>query len=143
MIIQLKEGSEVLRQRPLAGQGQVMISKNNEMELTAVVKGLEKLVESLPVSIISDSRYVIDSATSLDRWKAAGWRNSSGEVKNLQLWQQFDQLSQGRELELVWQRGHVGHDLNEMANTLASNAALGMYLAGEKAIRKKHPTWFK
>lgn len=142
VIIQLKDGSEVLRQRALAGQGEVMISTNNQMELTPVLKGLEKLIEPLPVIIISDSRYVINSASSLGQWKAAGWRNSSGEVKNLELWQQFDQLSQGKELEWVWERGHAGHDLNEIADTLANNGAMGAYPNGEASVKRRHPEWF-
>lgn len=41
VIIQLKDGAEVIRQSALAAQGEVMISTNNQMELLAVVNGLE------------------------------------------------------------------------------------------------------
>ncbi|HWJ86591.1 MAG TPA: RNase H family protein [Pelagibacterium sp.] len=56
----------------------------------------------------------------------------------------MDALQQGRSsLEWRWVKGHALHGLNETADTLASNAARGAYLEGDKAIRKEHPTWFK
>lgn len=142
VVVQLKEGELVLRQRALAGQGEVMISTNNQMEMTAVLRGLERLTETLPVIIVTDSEYVINSAASLHTWKAAGWRNSGGAVKNQRLWEQLDQRLEGLDVEWVWQRGHVGHKLNEVANQLAGAAAIGRYPNGETSVKKRHPDLF-
>ncbi|WDR00863.1 ribonuclease HI [Devosia sp. J2-20] len=143
VVIQLKDGDQVLHQRALAGQGEVMISTNNQMELTAPVRGLERLAEPLPAVVLSDSEYVVLGMTGrLEKWKAAGWRNSGGLVKNKELWRQLDQLCQKRAVEWVWQRGHVGHDLNEVADQLASNGASGRYRRGERSVKHRHPDWF-
>ena len=142
-VIQLREGETVLRQRAVAGQGEMMTSTNNKMEMTAALRGLEVLAEPLPVTIISDSEYVINGMTGgLEKWKAAGWKNSKGPVKNQELWEQLDRLSRVHAVEWVWQRGHVGHDLNEIAHQLASNGAQGMYRSGVKSVRRRHPDWF-
>lgn len=144
LVIQLKDGAEVIRQRALAGQGEVMVSTNNRMEMTAAVQALEKLAEPLPVILMSDSEYVVLGMTErLPKWKANGWKTSSGPVKNLELWEQLDQLSAGRTIQWVWVRGHNGHSLNEMANTLADQGAVGMFPNGEKSVRKRYPTWFR
>lgn len=142
VIVQLKEGEEILRQRVLVGQGEVMISTNNQMEMTAVLRGLERLTEPLPVIVVTDSEYVIKSAASLQTWKAAGWRNSSGAMANQGLWEQLDQKLEVLDVQWVWQRGHVGHELNEVAHKLASAAAVGSYPNGETSVKRRHPDLF-
>jgi len=144
-VIQLRDGAEVIKQRALAEQGEVMISTNNKMEMTAAIRALEKLAEPLPVILMSDSEYVVLGITErMSKWKANGWRTSDNKpAKNLELWQQLDQLSTGRSIQWKWVRGHRGHKLNEMANTLADQGALGMFPDGEKSVRKRYPAWFK
>jgi ribonuclease HI len=141
-IIQLKDSAEVVRQRPIAGQGEVMISTNNQMELTAAIRALDAIAEPLPITIISDSRYVIDGATNLPKWKANSWRNTGGVVANKELWSELDQLLEARPVTWIWQRGHEGHGLNEIAHQLSSNAAEGLYPLGVRSLRKRHPGWF-
>ena len=145
VVIQLRDGDEIIRQRALAGQGEVMISTNNQMELTAVIRGLEALAEALPIIVRSDSEYFVRGMTEwLPGWKARGWKTASRKpVENRELWERLDQISEGKPIEWVWVRGHNGDGMNEVADTLASNAALGVYLAGDKAVRKRHPEWFK
>lgn len=143
VIIQLRDGHEVIRQTALAAQGEVMISTNNQMELLAVVNGLERLAEGIPAVVRSDSEYVVKGATEwLDGWKMRGWKGSSGPVKNRELWERLDQLICERRVEWVWVRGHDGDQLNEMADELASNAALGLYRSGARSVKKRHPGWF-
>lgn len=141
VVIQLKYGESIVRQRALAGQK--MDTTNNRMELMAAIKGLERVREPLPIIVISDSKYVVLGMTErLERWKTAGWRNSGGWVKNCDLWEELDQLSQPLTIEWEWQRGHVGHDLNETADQLADKAALGKYPHGERSVKKAHPRLF-
>lgn len=143
VVIQLREGTTILRQRCLAEQE--LFTTNNRMELRAPIRGLACLKEAIPAFVISDSEYVVLGMTErLQGWKAKGWKNSGGPVKNRDLWEELDAIQEVRPgLEWLKVKGHALHGLNEAADTLASNAALGAYLAGEKAIRKKHPTWFK
>ena len=48
---------------------------NNRMELTAVVEGLKALKYPCEVTLISDSKYIIDAITQkwVYKWKANGW----------------------------------------------------------------------
>lgn len=144
MVIQLKEGDEVVRQQALAGQGEVAISTNNKMELTAPIKGLSKLRElTTPVLVLCDSNYVINGMTSwLPKWKANNWKAKSGPVQNQELWQELDQACAGRVIEWRKVKGHTGHDLNEMADILAGNASAGKYTNGQNSVRRRHPEWF-
>lgn len=67
-------------------------TKTGRMEVMALYYAINKMPETClyPVSlhIYSDSEYVIKSFTEnrLERWIKAGWRNTSGEVKNKDLW---------------------------------------------------------
>lgn len=50
-----------------------------------------------------------------------GWLTASKKpVKNADLWQQLDHLSQQHEIEWIWVRGHAGHEGNEHADELAN-----------------------
>lgn len=144
VIVQLKQGDEVLKQRALAGQGDVMISTNNKMEMTAPIMGLAKLLElTTLVLVLCDSNYVISGITSwLPNWKARNWKRKGGPVENQDLWQQLDQACEGRTIEWRKVKGHAGHTLNEMADILAGNASAGKYPNGEQSVRKLHPNWF-
>ncbi|MCY1559055.1 Ribonuclease H [compost metagenome] len=79
----------------------------------------------------------------LPDWKPAGWKNSGGPVKNRELWEELDAFNEALPA-LEWLlRGHALHGLNGTADTLAKNAARGMYRDGEKSVRKQHPGWFR
>ncbi len=101
---------------------------NNRMELTAVIKGLEALKSSRVVHVVTDSRYVVDGMTSwIIKWKAQDWSlNKSGSkpVKNAELWQKLDQLSQKHEVTWEWTKGHAGHPENERVDQEASRQAM-------------------
>lgn len=144
VVIQLKQGDEVLKQRALAGQGEVMISTNNKMELTAPIKGLGRLRElTTPVLVLCDSNYVINGITSwLPNWKANNWKRKAGPVENQDLWQQLDQACEGKAIEWRKVKGHAGHKLNEMADILAGNATQGFYPLGEWSVMDRHNSWF-
>ena len=49
-------------------------------------------------------------------WKTA---NKKGDVKNVDLWQQLDELIKHHEIRWVWVKGHNGHAENERVDTLA------------------------
>ena len=99
---------------------------NNRMELTAVIRGLEALKERCHVTIISDSKYVLDALRLgwAKKWRENGWmRNKKDPALNPDLWERLLQLTEYHETELCWIKGHAGHPQNERCDELAVKAA--------------------
>ena len=95
---------------------------NNRMELMAVIKGLSALQRSCEVKVTSDSTYVLKGIQEwMPNWKARGWKTASKKpVKNVDLWQQLDQLVELHSIDWQWVKGHSGHTENEIADQLAN-----------------------
>src|SRR5205823_916619 len=84
----------------------------NRMELAAAIAALRRVAAPEPVTVRSDSEYVVKGMTSwLAGWKKRGWRTRAGdEVLNRDLWETLDSLAAGRaRFEHV--RGHAGDEL--------------------------------
>ena len=95
---------------------------NNRMELTAVVVGLEALLEPCRVKITSDSKYVVDAIEKgwLDSWKLSGWRKADRKpVLNQELWKRLDDMLRIHEVTFEWIKGHAGHEFNEKCDKIA------------------------
>lgn len=95
------------------------------MELLAVIAGLQALKKNeLPVTIYSDSQYVINSITKgwLDNWIRTDFK---GGKKNKDLWLQYKQLSKQFKLKFVWVKGHADNPYNNRCDELATSAADG------------------
>ncbi|MBA1394207.1 reverse transcriptase-like protein, partial [Lactobacillus sp. XV13L] len=92
---------------------------NNQMELTAVLKGLQKLhqlhYEQQAIVLVADSRYVLDALRQgwLQNWQRRGWKKANGQpVLNQALWQQiYQELQVFQHLEYRWTKGHA-QDIN-------------------------------
>lgn len=120
-------GFAIYRNGELHGHnyGSESTTTNNAMELTAVIKGLEALVGTVPAVIHTDSKYVVDGINSwIHGWKRNGWLNSQREpVKNADLWKRLDALlttlRQTTTVDVQWVRGHNGNPGNEEADRLA------------------------
>ncbi|MEI7916828.1 MAG: ribonuclease HI [Methylophilaceae bacterium] len=98
------------------------VTTNNRMELTAVIRALEALKRSCQVKIYTDSVYVQKGMTEwIDSWKKRNWRTADKKpVKNEDLWQILDALSQQHQIEWLWVKGHAGDAGNERADALAN-----------------------
>lgn len=99
---------------------------NNRMELTAVIEALKALKTVCNITIYTDSKYVMSGITEwLENWKRNNWKtsNKKGDVKNVDLWLQLDELIKQHEIRWVWVKGHNGHPENERVDTLARAAA--------------------
>ena len=99
---------------------------NNQGELQAVLelfRATAHLDDDLVV--MCDSQYVINSVTKWMRgWKAKGWRKADGKpVLNLEVLREIDSELAGRRYRFEWVRGHVGHELNEAADSRARAVA--------------------
>ncbi len=95
---------------------------NQRMEMKAVIEGLKALKEPCRVTIYSDSAYVINAFKQnwLDNWERNGWLNSKKEpVKNQELWQELQSLSQMHDVHWVKVKGHSDNRWNNRADELA------------------------
>lgn len=81
---------------------------NNQMELRAVIEGIKALDRPAKVTVISDSRYVIDIARGAKKAKA-----------NKTLWREFQELTAGQYIHWRYVEGHSGDPLNERCDKLA------------------------
>lgn len=98
---------------------------NNRMEMTAVIRALNTLIEPCEVELYSDSKYVLDGITKwVHGWKKSGWINASKKpVRNADLWHELIDASERHTMHWHWVRGHDGHPENERADKLASDQA--------------------
>jgi ribonuclease HI len=98
------------------------LTTNNRMELLAVIKGLETIKkEGIPVTIYSDSEYVVNAVEKGWLWT---WEKKNFKDKaNVDLWKRYIPLHQKYKPKFVWVRGHAGHFENERCDRLAVGAA--------------------
>lgn len=95
---------------------------NNRMELMAAIKGLETLKEPCDVTLVSDSKYLVDAMTKgwAQRWRRQGWRRSDKEpVANADLWERLLALCDRHRVTFEWVKGHADHPENEQCDRMA------------------------
>lgn len=96
---------------------------NNRMELIAAIEALNSLKRPCSVTVHTDSQYLQRGITEwMARWKRRGWLRGRGKVKNLDLWQELDALTQKHDVKWQWVPGHAGHQYNERCDQLAREA---------------------
>ncbi len=101
---------------------------NNRMELLGVITGLESLKFSCDVTVISDSKYVVDAFNQhwVESWQKNGFRKSDRKpVKNMDLWKRLLEDTGRHKVTFEWVKGHEGHPENERCDKLATTAADG------------------
>lgn len=102
----------------------VPVTTNNQMELTAVIRGLEALKEPCDVTLHADSTYVGQGLTQwMPNWKKNQWKRREKTkwvpIKNVELWQRLDELLQTHRVHFQHVKGHAGHVENERCDQLA------------------------
>lgn len=103
---------------------------NNRMEMMAAIQALEAIRKTgHEVILITDSVYLRDGITKwIHGWKKRDWKTADKKpVKNVDLWQRLDALTERHSIEWRWVKGHNGDPGNERADELAR--------AGLEAIR--------
>lgn len=101
------------------------LTTNNRMELTGVIKGLEKLKTKSVVQVYTDSKYVVDGIEKgwVRKWKANNWyRTKSEKAINADLWEQLLEIADKHVVTFSWVKGHAGHPENERCDQLATDA---------------------
>lgn len=96
---------------------------NNKMELTAVIEALKALKKPCNVELYSDSAYVVNAFIQgwLENWKANGWRGADKKpVKNIELWQELDELLKTHKVTFIKVKGHADNEFNNRCDALAT-----------------------
>ncbi|HEY8561726.1 MAG TPA: RNase H family protein [Pyrinomonadaceae bacterium] len=85
---------------------------NQQAEIAAAAIGLEKLSEPCKVKVLTDSRYVVQTMQGNFRKKT-----------NLEWWARLDKAARSHQIRWEWVKGHAGHDVQEVVDTLARKTA--------------------
>lgn len=85
---------------------------NQQAEIAAATIGLKKLTEPCQVRVLSDSRYVVETMTGNFRKKT-----------NLDWWKKLDEAASRHKIKWEWVKGHAGHEVQEVVDTLARQTA--------------------
>ena len=98
---------------------------NNQMELLAPIKALNKIPKGSNVQIFTDSKYVKSGITEwIHNWKKNGWKTANKQpVKNKELWSQLDLMTSEFEIKWSWVKGHSSDKLNNEVDLIAREAA--------------------
>jgi len=106
--------------------GAELDTTNNRMELMAAIEGLRAIKRTCPVTIYTDSKYVLQGVTEwMDGWKSRGWKTADKKpVKNQDLWMELDTQVARHNIKWIWVKGHAGHVENERVDELARMAIL-------------------
>ncbi len=101
---------------------------NIRMEGSAMIAAIKYAGEE-GCEIHSDSEFWINVLTKwAPTWQKNGWTKKTGPIKNLDLVQELYELYCNYDVKLVWVRGHVGTENNELADTWANKAREGAEL---------------
>lgn len=106
--------------------GVVLKTTPPAMELMAAIKGVKFALEFLPhgeLTVHSDCELVIKGMTDwVPKWKANNWKTSAGTiVKNKNMWQHLDHLTDVIDVNFNWVKGHNGMKYNEKVHDMAYN----------------------
>lgn len=101
---------------------------NNQMEITAAIEALQKIqnIQNVhQVILYTDSVYLKNGITLwIHKWKMNGWRTyGKSFVKNVELWQQLDKLSNKYSINWQWVKAHSNNFYNNLVDKLARDAA--------------------
>ncbi len=106
-------------EEPFRLNGGYKNTTNNRMELKAVIEGLKRVNCHLPVSVYSDSQYVV---TGITKW-IHNWIRRGKIEKNGDLWIELYELkNKFDDIEFIKVKAHNGDQYNEEADELAKEA---------------------
>ena len=114
------------RQQQITGTGGEFGATNNKMEVTALIRALEYLIDHQlndePIVATLDSHYVLDPITKgwLYGWRRRDWVTASGKpVANQELWATVLRLlPHFAKLHFAWTKGHATNQGNNTVDEL-------------------------
>ena len=108
--------------------GKEEVSSNIRMEGKAMIAAI-KLANGEECEIHSDSQFWINVLTQwAEKWEKNNWKKKGGEIKNPDIVRELWKLYKNNPVTLVWVRGHVGTEMNELADEWANKAREGAEL---------------
>lgn len=102
--------------------GSQLNTTNNQMELLAVIKGLEALKMPCKVNLYTDSQYVVNAFTEgwLNNWLINGWKTSNNKpIKNVELWTRLLELTKIHNVNFIKVKGHSDNEYNNLCDKIA------------------------
>ena len=118
------------------------LTTNNRMELLAAIVALAALKQPCRVTLISDSKYVVDAMQQgwAAKWRANGWkRNKRDRAENPDLWARLLTLCAEHGVTFRWVKGHANDPENERCDELAKAAAGQPDLPADEGLRVALP----
>ena len=99
---------------------------NNRMELQAAIEGLRFAERGEPVTMVTDSEYLLKGITRwIHGWKRKQWKTASRKpVLNQDLWRALDELNSSS-VRWEYTRGHAGDPDNERCDEIAQAFSRG------------------
>ncbi len=95
---------------------------NIRMEGLAILTALDD-ADGEECTITTDSEFWINVLTKwAPGWESKGWIKKGGEIKNLDIVKPLYEKYTNSRAKLIWTRGHVGTELNELADEWANKA---------------------
>ena len=85
---------------------------NQQAEIAAAALGLESLNEACLVTLLSDSRYVVETM-------GGTWKRKT----NHDWWKRLDNASKRHQITWKWVKGHNGHVIQEAVDDIARKTA--------------------
>lgn len=85
---------------------------NQQAEIAAAAIGLENLKEACTVTLMSDSRYVVETM-------GGTWKRKT----NHDWWKRLDNAAKKHQITWKWVKGHNGHGVQEVADSMARKMA--------------------
>jgi ribonuclease HI len=95
---------------------------NQQAEVAAAALGLEQLREPCHVTVLSDSRYVVETMSGRFRRKT-----------NHEWWARLDKAADSHQIRWEWLKGHAGHVAQEAVDKAARRIAAAGH-ADEEAL---------
>ena len=85
---------------------------NQQAEIAAAAVGLESLREPCTVTLMSDSRYVVETM-------GGTWKRKT----NHEWWKRLENAANKHQITWKWVKGHDGHIVQEVADSMARKMA--------------------
>ena len=85
---------------------------NQQAEIAAAAVGLENLKEACTITLMSDSKYVVETM-------GGTWKRKT----NHEWWKRLDNAAKKHQITWKWVKGHDGHIVQEVADSMARKMA--------------------
>jgi len=105
-------------------KGAELDTTNNRMELKAIIEAIKALPRGIyKIEVYSDSMITV---RGINEWLPKWVSQSFKKTKNVDLWQEYLNVSRPHQVKARWVKAHNGHPENELCDKLAREEAIGL-----------------